>query len=157
LSKGWLEDSLSHSKDTYWDVLGNRLLNPDGTRHWDRATLKPHKMVDYDHPQFDKNLYQTSGFIMVRRDVFEAVRWDDECLVHGDQEGGLSEDVRFSLDLISNGYQLSFDDSSTVWHNDDSYTQVSDYCLKKETLDDREIKYTSVKADEFLNLLGDST
>ena len=157
LSKGWLEDSLSHSKDTYWDVLGNRLLNPDGTRHWDRATLKPHKLVDYDHPQFDKNLYQTSGFIMVRRDVFENVRWDDECLVRGDQEGGLSEDVKFSLDLISNGYQLSFDDSSTVWHNDDSYTQVSDYCLKKETLDDREIKYTSVKADEFLNLLGDST
>jgi len=157
LSKGWLEEAVSHSEDTYWDVIGNRLLNPDGTRHWDRATLKPHKMVDYDHPQYDKNLYQTSGFIMVRREVFENVRWDDECLVRVDKEGGMSEDVKFSLDLVKAGYQLSFDPNASVWHNDDSYTQVSDYCLKKETLDGREIKYTSVKADEFLNLLGDLT
>ena len=132
-------------------------MNPDGTRHWDRATLKPHKMVDYDHPQYDKNLYQTSGFIMVRREVFENVRWDDDCLVRANEEGKLSEDVKFSLDLARAGYQLSMNSNSTVWHNDDSYTQVSDYCLKKETLDGREIKYTSVKADEFLNLLGDLT
>ena len=157
LSKGWLDDALSHSEDTYWDVLGNRLLNPDGTRHWDRATLNPHKMVDYDHPQYDKGLYQTSGFIMVRREVFESVRWDDECLVRGDKDGGMSEDLKFSLDLVKAGYQLSFNSDATVWHNDHSYTQVSDYCLRKEALDDREIKYTSVKADEFLNLIGDLT
>ena len=152
LSKGWLEDSLSHSKDTYWDVLGNRLLNPDGTRHWDRTTLKPHKMVDYDHPQFDKNLYQTSGFIMVRRDVFENVRWDDECLVRGDQEGGLSEDVKFSLDLVKAGYQLSFNSDATVWHHDHTYTQYSHLCVKKEMLEGK-VDFTSVKADEFLELL----
>jgi len=153
LSKGWLQSTLSHSEDTYWDVLGNRLLNPDGTRHWDRATLNPHKMVSYDHPQYDKNLYQTSGFIIARREVFETVRWDDNCLVRGDQEGGMSEDVKFSLDLISNGYQLSFDDSSTVWHNDESYTQYSHMCVKKEMLDGN-VDYTSVTADEFSNLLG---
>ena len=154
LSKGWLEAALSHSKDTYWDVLGNRLLNPDGTRHWDRATLKPHKMVGYDHPQYDKNLYQTSGFIMARREVFENVRWDDECLVRGDQEGGMSEDVKFSLDLAKAGYQLSFNSDATVWHNDDSYTQYSHMCVKKEMLEGK-VEYTSVKADEFLNLIGD--
>ena len=153
LSKGWLDDALSHSKDTYWDVLGNRLLNPDGTRHWDRATLKPHKMVDYDHPQYDKNLYQTSGFIMVRREVFESVRWDDDCLVRGDQEGGISEDVKFSLDLVKSGYQLSFNPNASVWHNDNSYTQYSYLCVKKEMLEGK-ADYTSTKADEFLNLLG---
>jgi glycosyltransferase involved in cell wall biosynthesis len=154
LSKGWLEETLSHSKDTYWDVIGNRLLNPDGTRHWDRATLKPHKMVDYDHPQYDKNLYQTSGFIMVRREVFESVRWDDDCLVRGDQEGGITEDVKFSLDLVKSGYQLSFNPDAAVWHNDNSYTQYSHLCVKKEMLDGK-VEYTSVKADEFLELLED--
>ena len=152
LSKGWLDEALCHSKDTYWDVLGNRLLNPDGTRHWDRATLKPHKMVDYDHPQYDKNLYQTSGFIMARREVFENVRWDDNCLVRGDQEGGMSEDVKFSLDLIKAGYQLSFNEAAKVWHNDDSYTQYSNLCVKKQMLAGK-IDYTSTKADEFLELL----
>jgi len=152
LSKGWLEEAVSHSEDTYWDVIGNRLLNPDGTRHWDRATLKPHKMVDYDHPQYDKSLYQTSGFIMVRREVFENVRWDDDCLVRGDQEGGISEDVKFSLDLVKVGYQLSFNPNASVWHNDDSYTQYSYLCVKKEMLEGK-VDYTSTKADEFLELL----
>jgi len=109
-------------------------------------------MVDYDHPQYDKNLYQTSGFIMARREVFENVRWDDNCLVRGDQEGGMSEDVKFSLDLIKAGYQLSFNEAAKVWHNDDSYTQYSNLCVKKQMLAGK-IDYTSTKADEFLELL----
>ena len=124
LSKGWLDKTLDYSKINGWNVLGNRLLNPDGTRHWDRATLKPHRMVDYDHPEFDKNLYQTSGFMLVRRNVFKCVRWDDNCLVRGDQEGKISEDVKFSIDLINKGYTISFNKNATVWHNDAKYTQL---------------------------------
>jgi glycosyltransferase involved in cell wall biosynthesis len=124
IGKDWLKNTLEFSKITGWNVLGNKLLNPDGTRHWDRATLNPHRMVDYNHPEYDKSLYQTSGFIMVRRDVFKNVRWDDECLVRGDQEGKISEDVKFSLDLIKAGYHLSFNSNSSVWHNDSNYTQL---------------------------------
>jgi hypothetical protein len=153
LSKGWLDDTLSHSKSSHWDVLGNRLLNPDGTRHWDRATLKPHKMVDYDHPQYDKNLYQTSGFIMVRREVFENVRWDDECLVRGDQEGKISEDVKFSLDLVKSGYQLSFNAGASVWHNDDNYVEFQDITiLRKKLKEIVGIDFPATKSSKFIEL-----
>lgn len=141
LGKDWLKNTLDFSKTNGWNVLGNRLLNPDGTRHWDRATLKPHKMVDYDHPQYDKNLYQTSGFIMVRREVFGSVRWDDDCLVRGDQEGKISEDVKFSLDLVKSGHELSFNPGASVWHNDDGYTEftgpTSTLTLKKEVMKEK--------------------
>jgi hypothetical protein len=154
LDKGWLEGAMNYSETKGWDVLGNKLLNPNGTRHWDRATLKPHRMVDYDTPEYTKTLYQTSGFIMVRKEVFEKVRWDDDCLVRGDQEGGMSEDVKFSLDLVSAGFNLSFNDGSTVWHNDDSYTQINNVCVKKELIEGK-LDYRATKADEFEELLED--
>jgi hypothetical protein len=153
LGKGWLNKTLEFSRTTGWNVLGNKLLNPDGTRHWDRATLKPHKMVDYNHPQYDRSLYQTSGFLMVRRDVFNSVRWDDNCLVRGDQEGGMSEDVKFSLDLVKAGFQLGFNESARVWHNDHTYTQYSHLCVKKEMLEGK-VDFTSNKSPEFLKDLG---
>ena len=36
LGKDWLKNTLDFSKTNGWNVLGNKLLNPDGTRHWDR-------------------------------------------------------------------------------------------------------------------------
>lgn len=136
LGEGWLEGTLEFSKQNGWDVLGNRLLNPDGSRHWDRATLRPHRMVDYDHPSYDKNLYQTSGFIMCRKKVFETVRWDETCLVKADHNGGIPEDVKFSMDLLERGFELSFNESATVWHNDDRYTQIDVSTLLKSVIEE---------------------
>ena len=68
----------------------------------------------------------------------------------------MTEDVKFSLDLVKAGYQLSFNHEASVWHNDDSYSQALDYCLKKEMLDGK-VDYPSKQADEFLNLIGDLT
>lgn len=155
LGEGWLKNTLDFSKTNGWNVLGNKLLNPDGTRHWDRATLKPHKIVEYDHPNYDKNLYQTSGFIVVRRKVFENVRWDDECLVRGDQEGKISEDVKFSFDLVKAGYELSFNSTASVWHNDNSYTQFGGQTLLKKLIEEKFglnfFPENSVEFEELLN------
>ena len=137
LGKNWLEKTLKLSQSTGWKILGNKLLNPDGTRHWDRATLNPHVMVDYTHPEYDKKLYQTSGFLLVRKEVFNKVRWDEQCLVRGDQEGKMSEDIKFSLDLIKNGFSLSFNENSEVWHNDDSYTEFNNQTIKKEVITEK--------------------
>ena len=138
VGSGWLKNTLKHSENNGWNVLGNKLLNPDGSRHWDRATLKPHVIVDYDHPEYDTNLYQTSGFIMIRKKVFEKVRWDEECLIRADQEGGVSEDIKYSLDIHKAGYSLSFNEAATVWHNDDRYTEIETragkVCLLKENV-----------------------
>jgi glycosyltransferase involved in cell wall biosynthesis len=138
IGNGWMKNTLNHSENNGWNVLGNKLLNPDGSRHWDRATLNPHVIVDYNHPEYDTNLYQTSGFIMVRKKVFEKVRWDEECLIRADQEGGVSEDIKYSKDLIKAGYTLSFNKQVSVWHNDDRYTEIQTragkVCLIKENI-----------------------
>jgi len=121
--------------------LANRVFNPDGTRYWDRSLLNPHILVDYDHPKEDKDLYQSSAFFLVRREVFEKVKWDETKLVYADREGGIPEDVQYSFDLIANGFPLSFNENSLVWHNDDSYTEfnTANYCqtLKKDLLKDK--------------------
>ena len=137
IGKDWLQNTIEFSKNTGWNVLGNKILNPDGTRHWDRATLIPHRMVDYDHPEYDRKLYQTSGFLLVRKNVFDKIRWDEQCLVREDQEGKISEDVKFSLDLINSGIVLSFNKSSDVWHNDDSYTEFNNQTIKKHLITEK--------------------
>lgn len=121
----WLPTLLEYSNNNPWDVLANRILNPDGTRHWDRATLSPHTMVPYEHPEDDRSLYQTGGFFMVRKHVFEKVKWDETKFFYGDKAGSPAEDVQYSEDLVSAGYTLRFNKSSTVWHNDISYTAVN--------------------------------
>jgi hypothetical protein len=36
--------------------------------------------------------------------------------------------------LAKNGFALSFDENNTVWHNDDSYVQMGNLCLKKDVV-----------------------
>lgn len=138
LDLDWLKNTVKFSKEQGWKVLGNKMFNPDGTRCWDRCILEPHIMVDYDHPKEDKNLYQSSGFFLVRKDVFQQVRWNEERIVYADRQGGIPEDVQFSLDIVKNGFPISFNSSSLVWHNDESYTELNmedrSQTLKKELL-----------------------
>jgi len=137
LGKDWLSNTLEYSKVNGWSVLGNKVLLPDGGRYWDRATLSPHRMVDYNHPEYDKNLYQSSAFMVVRKSTFNKIRWDDNCLVYADREGGIPEDIKYSTDLIKSGYKISFNKSATVWHNDDSYCEFENLCLKKSLITEK--------------------
>jgi hypothetical protein len=138
LSENWLESMTEHSKTNAWNVISNKILLPDGTRYWDRAILNPHVMVDYDHPEQDSNLYQTSCFFMVKKQVFDQVKWDETKLVYADREGGIPEDVQYSLDLVKNSYNISFNKNALVWHCDDSYTEYTanniSICLKKDII-----------------------
>jgi glycosyltransferase involved in cell wall biosynthesis len=154
LGKEWLKNTLDFSKTNGWSVLGNRVLLPDGGRYWDRATLKPHQMVDYDHPEYDRSLYQSSAFMLVRKQIFNIVRWDDDCLVYADKEGGTPEDVKFSLDLIKNKINISFNESALVWHNDDSYYEFGNLCVKKELLEGK-VEIESTHEAQFLNIIGE--
>lgn len=123
---GWLDSMIEYSNTNAWDVVSNRILSPDGSRCWDRATLYPHTMVDYSHPEDDPNLYQTGGFLMVRRSVFENVKWDETKFFYGvEEDDSPAEDVQYSKDLVSAGYILKFNKNATVWHNDTSYTAVN--------------------------------
>ena len=124
IGEGWLKNTLEYSSKNGWDVLGNKILNPDGTRHWDRATLNPHVLVDYDYFCIGKNLYQTSGFFLSRKKVFKNVEWDESKLVYADrQRENVAEDVQYTLDLYKNNIGLCFNSGSVVWHNDEDYTE----------------------------------
>lgn len=133
LEKKWLENTLNYSKNNGWEVLGNKILNPDGTRHWDRGILVPRKLVSYDHSDNDKNLMQTSGFFMIKKKIFNDIKWDESKLVYADrQEKEIPEDVKFNLDLHNKNITISFNKEAVVWHNDENYTEYLDMTLTNE-------------------------
>lgn len=135
LNTDWLENTMEYCNKNGWEILGNKILNPDGTRHWDKATLIPRKLVDYNHPDNDKNLMQTSGFFMIKKDVFLNNKWDETKVVYADREGvGIPEDVQFNLDFRKKDVSLSFNKDAIVWHNDENYTEFQDQTVLLETV-----------------------
>ena len=130
----WAQRLIEFSETNGWNVLGNRVLLPDGGRYWDRATINPHRMVDYDDPLPAGTLYQSGCFWILRTDVYKETLWDSSIEFYAEKNGGVNEDVEYSLRLQKLGYEISFDKDNLVWHNDDSYVQVGDKCLKKSLL-----------------------
>lgn len=154
----WLERLKKYSSEKHWDVLGNKILLPDGGRYWDRATLKPHQMVDYDISESDPQLYQTGCFWIIRREVFDNNKWDSSIEYYAEKNGKMNEDVEYSQRLKKEGYKLSFDKQNTVWHWDESYQEFSLnpttlICLRKNMLPASMIKQT-VYRQEFSDLLN---
>jgi hypothetical protein len=127
----WAQRLIEFSETNGWNVLGNKVLLPDGGRYWDRATINPHKMVDYDDPLPAGTLYQSGCFWILRTDVYRETLWDSSIEFYAEKNGGENEDVEYSLRLQKLGYEISFDKDNLVWHNDDSYVQVGDKCLKR--------------------------
>ena len=134
LDTQWMEKTIQHSTRNGWNVLANKVLSPDGTRYWDRATLNPHRLVSYDHPEYDKALYQSSAFFLTRKSVWNQVKWDETKLVYADRENQVPEDVQYSSDLKNSSYSFSFNKEALVWHNDSSYSEFNNLCLKKEVI-----------------------
>ena len=133
VGEGWLNETLTYSKNSGWYVLGNRILNPDGTRHWDRATLNPHQLIPYEMPDFH-NLIQTAGFFLMRRAVHNSYKWNDQSIAFSDKSGGIPEDVDLSLRLNHSKIPISFNKSAHVWHNDENYTQLENLTLNREDI-----------------------
>jgi len=131
----WAERLIEFSKTNGWNILGNKVLLPDGGRYWDRATINPHKMIDYDDNLPAGTLYQSGCFWILRTDVYKQTLWDSSIEFYAEKNGGLNEDVEYSLRLQKLGFTISFDKDNLVWHNDDSYIQVGNVCVKKSVLD----------------------
>ena len=160
LPPNWLWRLEEYSRNVGWDVLGNRILNPDGSRLWDRAIMNPHVLVPYNHPSIDRNLYQTGGFSIHRKSVFEQQEWDGTIPVYAEKYGKENEDIEYSKRLHSNGYVIKFDPENVTWHWDENYTQVflSDgmsQTLRKDVIIEHmgEQKFPEA-CDEFKNVLS---
>lgn len=104
--------------DGDWDVLCVRLLNPDGTRYWDWATIggpRGHVLLDYD--ETDSHVYVTGGLAVMRAAVHRAVPWHEAL---GFYKG---EDVEWSARLRAAGMRIRFNSRGKVTHQDSRYTQ----------------------------------
>jgi glycosyltransferase involved in cell wall biosynthesis len=127
-----------------WRIMGNKVLLPDGSRYWDRATYLPnHKMVNYDFRSTDVTFYQSGCFCISRKSLMEEISWDDTIPFYAMFKGlGHNEDVDFSLRLKNKGIDIYFDKENIVWHNDFSYNSNNIFCNK--TLDKNLIDYKSL-------------
>ncbi len=122
----WFTRLAAFTARSKWNILGNRILLPDGGRYWDRATAEPHVMVPYSHPDADPDLYQTGCFWVLRRHVFDAHKWDAAIPIYANSRtGSVNEDVEYSRRLIGHGYTISFDQRNLVWHLDPRYQEVA--------------------------------
>ncbi len=110
------------------DVLCVRLLNPDGTRHWDWATHggpTGHHLLPYDAQ--DPHVYVTGGLCIMKAEIFKRVQWDEK---RGFNQG---EDLDFSARLKQAGVRIQFCAGSTVTHSDPAYTQLTDHIIRRQT------------------------
>ncbi|MBM4423075.1 MAG: FkbM family methyltransferase [Chloroflexi bacterium] len=117
LQPGWYAGLQPHLESH--DILVGRLLNVDGTRHWDWTTIggpTGHHLLPYGQP--DEHLYLTSGLLMVSARVWEAIGWDENLGFRR------NEDVDFSQRALRAGFRVRCCPESTAIHNDPSYTQV---------------------------------
>ena len=136
-------------------MLANKILLPDGGRFWDRSTLSPQRLVDYDYPENSKNLYQTGGFWVMRKRAYEMCKWDNTLPINAAEKkiSKYNEDVDMSLRVMEKGMALSFDKENTVWHNDDSYTEVAGATLKKQVLLENQIDFETKVDSKFTEML----
>ena len=150
----WAQRLIEFSETNGWNVLGNKVLLPDGGRYWDRATINPHTMVDYDDPLPAGTLYQSGCFWILRTDVYKETLWDSSIEFYAEKNGGVNEDVEYSLRLQKLGYEISFDKDNLVWHNDDSYAEIENLCLKKDIIHEKlGVEIDSKNTEAFEKLL----
>jgi hypothetical protein len=118
-----------------WKILGCKFLFPDGSRCWDRNTFFPvHRMVSYDFYSDSHTFYQTGGFSISKRKLFDEIRWDESIEFYNAKNTGSNssnEDVEFSLRLKQIGVKIFFDKNNTVWHYDRNYISNNIYCVRK--------------------------
>jgi glycosyltransferase involved in cell wall biosynthesis len=97
-----------------WLVCSCRLLNVDGSRHWD---WKEHTNADrlLDYSKTSRNIVLTGGLVIARRELYERVTWDERLGFYQ------KEDIDFSNRIKAQGIEILFNPYSTATHNDDRY------------------------------------
>lgn len=131
--KNWASNFAEYKKNNDFEILGNQVRLMDGGRYWDRVTVKPHKMIDYDAESFDGVLYQSGAYWIIKKYIWDKEKWNEDIPFYATKKGyPANEDVEYSLRLHDAGYKFSFDKNNIVYHNDDKYMQLGDVCVIKK-------------------------
>ncbi|MDH3251713.1 MAG: glycosyltransferase, partial [Ignavibacteria bacterium] len=124
-----LDDDIVPSPDWYeglrqygdrFEILTSQVRLPDGSRYWDHASFGgPRGQVILNPEEEDEFLYMTGGGgWLVKRRVWQALRWDDGL---GFYKG---EDVDFAARCREQGYRITHNHRSVVYHVDPVYTTI---------------------------------
>jgi cellulose synthase/poly-beta-1,6-N-acetylglucosamine synthase-like glycosyltransferase len=122
LADDWAEGMEKYGED--FDLLSCVIINPDGTRYWDWKTYKDgnNALLPYDQTSPDISL--TGGLCIMKRQVFNAVQWDE---TRGFYE---NEDVDFTNRVKAAGLRIAFNPYSLVVH-DAPYTGNGEIVIRK--------------------------
>ncbi len=152
--KSWAKQLISFSKSRGWDVLGNKILLPSGDRFWDRSTMIPHKLVNYDYPDYNHNLYQTGGFWIMRKETYLNHKWNSLIPINAAENGAhpYNEDIDLSIRMHNAGIELCFDKENYVWHDDLSYVEFNNQTIKKDALRKAGVSYSDKGSNKLFNL-----
>jgi len=97
-----------------WMVSSCRLLNVDGSRHWD---WKEHhgsdKLLEYNTTS--EYVVLTGGLVIAKRELYKIVAWNESLKFYQ------QEDIEFSNKIKKHGIKILFNPYSTVTHNDERY------------------------------------
>ena len=110
-----------------FDILCTRLLNPDGSRNWDWVTKggkRGHVLLEYW--ETDPKIYCTGGRIVLRKEVWNKVKWDDT------KGFNQEEDVDFSHRALKAGFTIKMNKYSTLVHDDPRYYEKNKQIYFKE-------------------------
>lgn len=131
----WGLNFKKYYENNEFDILGTQVRLFDGSRYWDRATINPHQMIDYDCKLYRGMLYQSGAYWIIKKSVWEKEKWDPTIPFYATDKGfPMNEDVEYSLRLQKAGYKISFDKNNIVYHDDDTYIQIDNLCIKKNLL-----------------------
>ena len=110
----WYNNFLVFGDD--WDVCSNKQLLITGNRHftdwvtWDHPTLPKWSSVDYDDWSQTKYMYQSGGYMLVKKDFLLNIPFEQNRL------WGTAEDVEWSLRMRDTA-NWKCNKLSTVRHN----------------------------------------
>lgn len=128
-------------KNKDWDILTSLVRQPNNDLYWGGKNC--YKCPKYEHAILNDNeesdcLYASGGqSFIIRKSVFDKVRWDDSILIYtmkdskDYKEGLLNEDVKFSQDCLLAGFKIKHNSKMTVYHNDSNYTNVGRYIYRR--------------------------
>lgn len=158
LHKNWFNNFKTYDENNNYSVYANKILLPDGGRYWDRAVIYKtyQSLVSYSHDKYDKNLYQTGTFMVIKKCVFNDIKFDENIKYYSGNKleckPKINEDVDFSQRLYNKGYCIDFDVNNTVYHYDYTVIQVGSRVVIKN-LQEKSILNSELSRYEYVRNL----